>query len=331
MTALPAFAAVLEKRRATHQQQKSRQSMQPKFPRVDDDEEDWRGRRRVIPIARQENLENECENSPDSYAYALRKLEHLQQVIGKSQTRIRQLEQENADLKEINAELEVKLSLLSSGRTAKEQELQKEMDAIKHVVASLKQIIASKDANFEALDRDYELLENDQKRLMRMRTADAEMMVRLQTEVNQLQKEVEELRGLREIEDIRSKAVTELDRSPIHRELISELPPASPRHDINVHVAMRDNVRFGDDDTANSKNHIDLLTSTMTDQELRDKLSVLIREKEEKDRLARRAIPKGVNRAHALREQEELEEQISGLNRQIWKVRLEMKQRGIYS
>jgi hypothetical protein len=252
----------------------------------------------------------------------------------------RDLEQQLRSLQHKNRDLMSEISGLKA-ESYKTAQLTKELGCAEQEIENLNQLIRSKDANFASLDRDYKTLENDYKRRRELRTAENESLRLKQLEINRLQKELDEYRSLSRSDDnaygpaLRASRLRHnLDDEPLgttsrfQRDESNE-PASIPRRSYGqVHVAMRDNVKFGDDHPPRIR--LDIQVEDLSDTEIRSRLMQLTLEKEEKERKICKAAPRGANMVHVNRQKEEMEEEIAELSRQISKYRFEMKRRDIY-
>ncbi|OHT07594.1 hypothetical protein TRFO_05255 [Tritrichomonas foetus] len=110
----------------------------------------------------------------------------------------------------------------------------------------------------------------------------------------------------------------------------SQVENASNQRPVEIHAAMRDNLKFGDD-TSERRDYFDHnIVRNLRDDEIQNQLDAFLNEKQEKERKLCRAPEKGIstNRARIMKEQ--LEDEIEDLTKKISIVKREMKQRGLY-
>jgi chromosome segregation ATPase len=276
-----------------------------------------------------ENLSNATEEMSSDH----------QQFSGISHTNdVRRLERENAELQAECRDLEEEIKSLQQqnrelvsditamkGDSYKTAQLSKALASAQREIDELRQIIQSKDANFASLDRDYKALENDYKRRYEMRSAESDALRVKQMEIVRLQKELDQYRTSSRLDEPAHDV-----RERIHPRAVPEEPVhVPPRSFGQVPAAMRDSLRFGVEDNP-PRVEFDAPVTEMGERELKSRLAALTQEKEEKERKLNKAAPKGANLAHVRRQKEELDEEIIALNRQISKLRLELKRRDIY-
>lgn len=108
-------------------------------------------------------------------------------------------------------------------------------------------------------------------------------------------------------------------------------PPPPPPPDLPIEnpssrrAAIQDSISFGQpEDQPRVIN-----TDGMTVGELRKRLDELQIERNEKNRIYSKSIPKGVNVSHARQKKEELAEELDALDRDISKIKLALRQRGL--
>ena len=289
-----------------------------------------------------EVLEDEPYDRPQlSEISAFDEVSALKGAISDLQQQLKELEQENRRLTQANRSLQTELATLTNEARQTDQ-LSRQLADAERAADELRQIIKSKDASFAALDRDYKTLENDYKRLSDIRSAESDSLMMKQMEINRLQKELDQLRY--SSVDYRAPPPPAMDdfAAPPRRldvPMSAAAPPPAPapmpmagqpRRQGQVPAAMRDNLRFGDDSPEPPRAVYDIPVSEMPDQELRSRLQALVAEREEKERQLSRAPPKGANISHVRIQKEELDNEIVELGKRIAKLRLEMKQRGIF-
>ena len=93
------------------------------------------------------------------------------------------------------------------------------------------------------------------------------------------------------------------------------------------HPAMRDNLRFGDDQPPPP---LEFNVETMTDDEIRTKFNEYSKIKGELEWKLNRVPPKAANMSHVRAEREKMEEDVDQLHRKISKLKYEMKKRHIF-
>ncbi|KAK8900422.1 hypothetical protein M9Y10_002749 [Tritrichomonas musculus] len=93
------------------------------------------------------------------------------------------------------------------------------------------------------------------------------------------------------------------------------------------HPAMRDNLRFGDDQPPPP---LEFDVETMSDDEIRTKLSEYQKIKGEIEWKLNRVPPKAANMSHVRAEREKMEEEVDQLHRKVSKLKYEMKKRHIF-
>ena len=283
-----------------------------------------------------EVTEDEAYDRPQlSEISAFDEVSALKGAISDLQQQIKELEQENRRLQQANRSLQTEVATLQN-ETRQTDQLTRQLAEAERAADELRQIIKSKDASFAALDRDYKTLENDYKRLSDIRSAESDSLMMKQMEINRLQKELDQMRYANV--DYRPRAdPPPLDDFNVPPRRIDPPapaamapPPVPAVRRTQVPAAMRDNLRFGDDSPEPPRAVYDIPVSEMPDQELRSRLQALVAEREEKERQLSRAPPKGANLSHVRIQKEELDNEIVELGKRIAKLRLEMKQRGIF-
>lgn len=93
------------------------------------------------------------------------------------------------------------------------------------------------------------------------------------------------------------------------------------------HPAMRDNLRFEDDQPPPP---LEFDVETMSDDEIRTKLSEYQKIKGEIEWKLNRVPPKAANMSHVRAEREKMEEEVDQLHRKVSKLKYEMKKRHIF-
>lgn len=102
--------------------------------------------------------------------------------------------------------------------------------------------------------------------------------------------------------------------------------PYQPNNFSN-HPAMRDNLRFGDDQPPPP---LEFNVETMTDDEIREKFNEYSKVKADIEWKLNRVPPKAANMSHVRAEREKMEEEVDQLHRKISKLKYEMKKRHIF-
>ena len=116
------------------------------------------------------------------------------------------------------------------------------------------------------------------------------------------------------------------DQNPQQR---YDLAP-QPRYDSTNHPAMKDNLKFGDNQFQPAYNNDEQLVQSMSDKELRDKYDELTKVKADIEWKLNRAPPKAANMSHVRAEREKMEAEADELHKKTSRLKLEMKRRHIF-
>jgi hypothetical protein len=318
---LPAFAKALKRRHQPLTNRKNvgsqnspvssrpRQSLPSRRTSVFEDEDE-----RPIGSRDSSDLTEDTEDCDHQTLSAIQIVEpSFRTNIAECQRRLRELQHENRNLLQMNRYMMGELADLKADSFTFTHMTGK-LFARQRAVDELSQLIQSKDAEIACLCQSRTKLESDYKRMLDLRSLDAEAISSKQLEISRITREIESLRsGARVVDDPRCSLRGAVDNPPVGR--VQAVPSA-----------MKDNVYFGDDGKAASE----MTVGQMSDAELRARLQALTKEKEEKEWLLSRAPPKGANSAHVRRQKEQLDEDVAALDRVLSKIRLEMKRRQIY-
>jgi hypothetical protein len=209
-----------------------------------------------------------------------------------------QLRNSNSDLQRELAQLRREL------RNEKDEaaRLKQSFEAAERKIEELTSLLKTKDASLSSLQFAYETLEDDFRGLADVHAANSESLRLRQLEIQRLQLELENFRGN---SNRRYYPVMEAPRVS-YRPVVQESPPPK--------------VERGEEE---------IPLSELNEDQLRNRLDVLSREKAERERLLNHAAPRGAKLAQVRIRKQELEEEAIKLGALVSKVRLEMRRRQI--